>query len=283
VVTAVEVHSAQSYVPKLTFPVGDPGPSSLFHVRGIDGLEPVDAVVNSIGYGSIDGEAYNGSHTGKRNIVISLGLSTARGGASVDEARNLLYAYLMPKLEVTLLFRRDFGEPVNIKGYVEKLTPNRFAQDPTMQVSIICPQPDFIGLTPTQLFGLAGKNPKDIEFIYSGNIIAPLQFSLSMDNLLYEGRVIVQNRTVSSIGYRGFEVSSIFEAGDYIWLESTPGSKVVENRLPTQVSFNLLSRMTPESVWPYLAPGANRMRVLTPSSNHKRPWAIYFWPRFGGI
>ncbi len=141
--SAVEVHSKVPNVPKLSLPLLGNDGTGPFHIRDITGLGPVKADVNSQGFGSLDGEYYTGSHVGKRNIVMTLGLNPGSYYGSVAAMRRILYAYLMPKGNPILRFIFADRPPVQIEGYVESLEPTLFAKDPEVQVSIMCPKPFF--------------------------------------------------------------------------------------------------------------------------------------------
>src|SRR3954469_4450887 len=84
-----------------------PAPMGMVFVREVQGLEPVNATVNSREHGLVDGEFYVGSHVGQRNIVIRFGLNTIVGAPSVGNARNMLYAYFTPKSNIKLRFSFD--------------------------------------------------------------------------------------------------------------------------------------------------------------------------------
>jgi hypothetical protein len=76
--------------------------------------------------------------------VLTLGLNPNWVDQTVASLRRVLYRYLMPEAWTKLRFFSDDMPTVDIEGYVESFDPNMFTQDPEIQVSIICPKPDFI-------------------------------------------------------------------------------------------------------------------------------------------
>src|SRR6266542_614762 len=123
-------------------------------IKNIEGLGPVDATVNTAQYGSIDGEFYNGSVVGKRNIVLTVGLNPNYASQSMEFLRQCLYQYFMPKSAVSLRFASTHMPEVSIDGVVESFEPNMFSKDPEIQVSIICPQSEFVAVIPTAIQGV---------------------------------------------------------------------------------------------------------------------------------
>jgi hypothetical protein len=164
----------------LVMPVQGSSPDDPIFVRNVEGLSPVDAEVNSQGYGQVDGEYYVGSRVGKRNIVLTLGLNV------VDVSLPIIYAYFKTKNGVTLKFNVDGwpNAPVYIDGFVETCTYNHFVQDPEVQVSILCPKPNLhkaeVEVTGDKTFhwsSVQGKKaaealPADVDNPYNGLLYA---------------------------------------------------------------------------------------------------------------
>ena len=113
---------------------GDP-----VQIKKIDGLGPVKADIQTATYGAINREYLTGKFYGKRNIVLTLGLNPDWATQTVEELRQLLYAYFTPTQQVELRFQSTHLPEVNIFGYVESMDPNIFSADPEIDVSIIHP------------------------------------------------------------------------------------------------------------------------------------------------
>jgi len=259
-----------------------------FHIRNIDGLGPVKATVNSKGYGSLDGEYYTGSHIGKRNIVITLGMNPAAGFRSVEAMRKVIYAYLLTRNEPILRFISDDRPDVQIEGHVESCEPTLFSKDPEMQISIICPKPFFVSSTLKSVSGVASAAPLFTPFIHDCDMTNGIGFQMFKGAQDYDGSITIESgdhrpTTRQFMIYRDQKPVGINSA-QYFALNSHQGSKTVELRnTSTNVRVaNLLGNVTDPSLWPYVVPGINRVRVLI-NSNVGMPWILYYVERFGGL
>jgi hypothetical protein len=270
-------------VPLIRFPLLGNDGTGPFHIRNIDGLGPVKATINSRAYGVLDGEYYTGGHIGKRNIVITLGLNPSSGYRSVGTFRKLLYAYLQPKNTPLLRFIFDDRPPVQIVGYVESLEPTLFLKDPEVQVSIICPKPFFESPTVKTVVGVAKRGALDTPFEYKGDVTNGIAFKLDAGGQAYTGPIIIESGQHQPT-YRKFETAATINPERYFAVNSPQGFKTVESRsVATKLRVaNLLGTMTNESLWPYVVPGFNKVRVRT-NSDAGMPWVLYYIERFGGL
>ena len=73
-ITQVEIASSLSGIPTLSLGTVMPN-SDPVQIRSIDGLGPVKAETASTPFATGRGEMYQGINTGKRNIVLNLGLN----------------------------------------------------------------------------------------------------------------------------------------------------------------------------------------------------------------
>lgn len=270
--------------PDLTIPVIDPSPGQPLFLRDITGIEPVPATINSKGYGGFDGEFYVGSQLGKRNIVMKFGLNTTGGASSVNTARNLCYGYMMTKSQVLLQFITDDHVPVQIAGIVETLTPDRFSEDPAMQVSIICPKPNFVTPDIKLIRGNSSIDPVEVEIPYYGTLATGISFVLDMGNSNYEGEVILETRIAEPV-YQTLHMYEVTYSSVWqLWINTEQGTKSIDIRTsPTDIVKNILGKMDTDSWWMFLVPGLNRFRVRTPSSNTPRGWSLSYIEQYGGI
>src|SRR5688572_21495938 len=88
-------------------------------VEEIEGLGPVTATMSSSKRALIDGAVYQASRRETRNIRIRLGLEPNYSEMTVEELRQSLYAFFMPKSEITLTFYSSLGPDPEIVGRVE--------------------------------------------------------------------------------------------------------------------------------------------------------------------
>lgn len=109
--------------------------SSRCAVYQIDGLCPVPATLNFTDIAGQDGGLYNSGRIQKRNIVAYIKLYP-----DVEENRNYLYSFLVPKSKVRCYFQNTLHD-VYIDGYVETCDVTPFSNNEVIQTSIICPNP----------------------------------------------------------------------------------------------------------------------------------------------
>ena len=287
----VVVAKSGSGLADYSIPVLAPGANGLF-ISKVDGLGPVPSNVITQNYGIGDGEYYAGSHRGKRDIVLSIGMGSR--SIDVDAARVELYGrFYRDNESLKLRLEFDNRSSVEIIGYLETNESDRFVQDPESQISIICPKPNFLETILRTFTGASGVSPAWTDVLYSGNrsvgfltqILLPTPADIEI------GTLIVQTGLESSPGV--FSTSRTLEifvggyfdpvvAGEQLWIDTRLGLKSVYIYNPTnQTRRNALKKMTVESTWPILHPGINKFRVVTPTVT--RNWIVTFYNEFGGV
>lgn len=251
-------------------------------IRNIDGLGPVAATINTTAFASGRGELYQGSTTPKRNIVLTLGLNPNWDDQSVSSLRQLLYAYLMPQQWCKLRFFSDDLPTCDIEGYVESFEPNMFSEDPEVQVSVICPKPDFVDVDATLLTGEPDDGEFETVFTYLGTIETgfELRIEVSPDNTAYTGPFTIKNVGLQE---QVFEIDPVtINVTKYFKLNSVRNSKRAANiAVADGAVTNLLAQMTTESVWPELVPGENVLTVVADEPD--LVWTLAYFNRFGGL
>lgn len=282
--TNIEIYSSWSSAPDLPLSMGVDDDEDLIQIREIQGLGPVKANVNTSSFGSLDGEFYTGSNVGKRNIVITVGFNPNWGEHTVASLREVLYGYFMPKQPVVMRFFRDEGPAVEINGITEGCEPNIFAQDPEMQISVICPLPDFVAIAPSVVEGVAEVAPVSSDFTVVGNVEASALLELTadpVDSTTYEGLITFERKTLGP-DTEIFAVSGLVAHGSTTAIDSKRGDKTAYVDYGVERT-NILNSMTPESVWPRLTPGTNKVRVLLEPGGIAKHWKLTYFNRFGGL
>lgn len=274
-ITQLEVFSPQPDAPELRvggfMPNDDP-----VQVKNIDGLGPVKADITSTQSATGRGEIPQGTNTGKRNIVLTLGFNPDfAGNETMSGLRQALYRYLIPEQWTKLRFHSDDLPTVDIEGTVESVEPNMFSQDPEVQVSVICLKPDFVASDATIITGVSGT-PTPID--YPGTV--DTGFELRVDNDAYSGSL--------DITVVAWEVPQVFSI-DPVTIDDTKyfGLSTIQSKKRVQTvvivgeaTTNLLSAMSAGSVWPVLKPGAN---VFTLEAEAVVDWTFAYFTRFGGL
>lgn len=266
--------------PDLVMPVLDAGPDEPIFVRGISGIEPVTANVVTKEYNRVDGEYFVNSRLPKRNIVMTLGLN------NVDVALPLIYGYMMTKQKVTLKFEMDGypNKPVYIEGHIEAAPYDHFTQDPEVQVSVICPKPNFKSAVFT-IEGTSGDDPDVIEFEYQGNQISGFELEMPMGGTGIDGDLIVEVGTGElDISPRQFKLDDAVISGTKtFYLNTKKSEKSVHAEVPGSTFISMLYKMNLFSFWLTLWPGTNSFRVNTPGDANPRDWTLTYVEEFGGI
>ena len=278
----MEVFSANPSAPEL--PLGGFMPSDdPVQVRNITGLEPVKADITSTGLATGRGETLQGSSTGKRNIVMTLGLNPDWAEQTMTTLRHQLYRYFMPEQWTKLRFFSDELPVVDIEGIVESFEPNMFSQDPEIQISILCHKPDFIEADATIYTGVVDDGTLELEFDYVGNVETGLEVRVdrTVENVAYSGNVIFTLRSPEKPQI--LEVAGIvIDHTQYLKVSSVQGGKRVQViSVVDGASTNILSKMTDASVWPVVKPGENVLSVA--ATEDGQAWTMAYFNRFGGL
>jgi len=253
-------------------------------IRNIDGLGPVKADIATTPFASGRGELYQGSSTPKRNIVLTVGLNPDwEGEQTMASLRQILYRYLMPENWTKLRFFSQELPDVDIEGYVESMDPNIFSQDPEMQISIICPEPDFVEADATIYSGVVDDGSAELEFDYAGTIKTGYELRIdgSVDNPSYTGPI--------TITHTAFAVEQMFKVDPvtidgvkYFKMSSVTNAKRIQAiALADGETTNLLAEMTSDSVWPVLRPGENLLKVA--GTENGQAWTMAYFNRYGGL
>jgi hypothetical protein len=245
-------------------------------ILGIFGLNPVAASVSTTSYAASRGDFYGGSKTSKRNILLTLA-PNPDDELDVSDLRTALYEYFMPENHVRLRFFSEELPTCEIEGYVESFDPNMFSKDPEFQISVICPQPDFIAVAATVISGLVGDPPE--EFTYAGSI--PTGFVLDVEssagNTDYTGSITV---TVDDkeIGV----TETTVDAGDLFRVSTVIGEKYIRNvTVPGGVATSLLGVLLADITWIQLTPGVHEVSVEGTETG--QTWELSYFARYGGL
>lgn len=204
-------------------------------VASIIGLNPPKAQVNITNLVGADGGMYNSSFMGTRNIVITLML---RGDQ--EAARKELMEYFRSKGLCTFYFQNG-NINAYIEGYVESIEYNIFQRTEEMQISIICPDPYFHGLTQYVIpmtgttplfnfeFAIDADDPVELSTYDSSPVTTIMNDSQADSGLTFVAKFV---SSASSISFQNLDtwesvnLSYSFLADD-ILMYSTMGDDVV--------------------------------------------------------
>lgn len=279
----MELFSASYSAPELPlggFVAGD----DPIQVRNIDGLGPVAAAIVSTPFATGRGEQYQGSSSGKRNIVMTLGLNPNWIDQTMSELRQLLYRYLLPEQWCKLRFYSDHMPTVDVEGYVESFEPNIFSDDPEIQVSIICPKPDLIDIDPIIVTGDVDNGALEHLIQYDGNLETGFEFRVdrTIANASYTGNLVM---TVTNPGEAGqvLTLNAVtIDTAKYLKVITRDQAKRIASiAIVDGAVTNLLQKMTTGSVWPKLKPGENLLQIA--AAENDQAWTLAYYNRYAGM
>lgn len=280
-ITRMEVVSAQPGAPDLPLGSGFMPYNDPIQIRNIEGLGPVKSDLALTPYATGRGELYQGITTGKRNIVLTLGLNPDWADYTPMALRQILYRYFMPERWSTLRFFSEEMPPVYINGVVESFEPNIFSQDPEIQISLICPKPDFIDLDTSYRYGLVDGSEKIVNYMGTVPVGFVLLIAGTEDVPTYTGSLTVTNTVGDNI--QTFQVNpiSLDMASDlYVEINTVRTTRHIY-AVMGEDAVNILGKLSSDSVWVELSPGENKFVVEADTSGLK--WSMGYFNRFGGL
>lgn len=272
--TAVEARSRQGDL--LSLPLEDV--TSGFIVAKIEGLDPVKATLVSSSFANADGEQYQSSRRETRNIKFNIELDPDPELETVRDLRKRLYRFFMPESEVRLTFILEEGLDVDIVGRVESCETDHFSQEPAVDISIICFEPDFYDPTPVVVTGetTAGETPMPIT--YDGTTETGIQLVLNVDRALPEFTVyhVPPDDVIKTLEFDNFPL----ETGDVLTISTVSGSKGA-TLVRAGTTSSVLYGVSPQSNWIELMPGDNSIRVYAEGA--PVPLEIEYITKYGGL
>lgn len=272
-ITKIEVRNVQGAL--MTLLLEDV--SSGFIIKDIRGLGPVKASIITSPFALVDGVQYQASRREARNLVLVLDLEPDYVSNTVRALRTQLYNFFMTESTVNLkLFLAD-GLTVDISAKVETCEPSYFEQQPSVEISLICPDPDFLGVTPVSVAGNTTSGTTETLVTNPGTVDSGILFTMNVNRTV--SAFDISNRMPDN-SVQGFNFSYPMVSGDILTISTFPGNKYIKI-LRSGVSTDILYSKTAASIWPFMAPGNSYFKVFAVGA--AIPWTIGFSPRYGGL
>jgi Phage tail protein len=247
----------------LTLQLGDL--SNGIEVRDVSGLDPVKATLVSSSFAGQDGEIYQSSRRGPRNITMKLGIQEVPGVSTLLTVRRSIYSIFRPKDQVTLKFYVDDTDDLIEDGYqivgrVESCQSPMFSQDPEVDISILCFDPDFIDPVEVLAYNLTSVDVNSTYFPYAGTVETGFAVTISVHAAISAFSLIYKD---PGNMIWTMDVAYPFLVGDFVKIITTPGIKEATlTRGGTQSS--ILYAVSPQSTWAKFAPGDNHLQLSVP-------------------
>lgn len=248
-----------------------------YQVAGIEGLDPVKASLVSTSFAGLDGEQFQSAKREPRNIKIKLDLQPDFVADTYASLRRNLYTYFMPKSEVTLRFHLESGLSLDIVGVVETMDSDMFSQEPAIDISLMCYQPDLIDPRMQTLAAATVSDGATHDIDYVGEVETGVVLTLNVNRSL-------PAFTIYNTGEDGvlqqLDFSGALIAGDVLVISSLRGAKGI-TLTRSGVSSSYLYGKTPQSAWIEFSQGINEFRVYAPGD--PVPYVLEYRVRYGGL
>lgn len=273
--TKVEVRTSQGGL--LSLPLEDI--ISGLIVENIDGLDPVKATLVSSSFAGLDGEQYQSARRETRNIKIRVALEPDYSTESVQDLRRRVYSYFMPKSEVSLRFyMTNAPATVDIVGRVESCETALFSQEPAIDISIICYDPDFFDPTVVTLSGNTVSTATETLVDYKGSVESGIRFTLNVNRTL-SAFTIYHRLPNDELRILDFAASLL--SGDLVQISTIVGDKgATLTRSGTTSS--ILYAISPQSNWTEFAPGGDNF-IQVYATGAAIPYSIDYINKYGGL
>lgn len=264
----------------LTLQLGDT--SSGFYVREFTGLDPVKATIVSTQFANQDGAQYQSATLPTRNITFTVALDPDPAVNTVRGLRTQLYNFFMSKAIVTMTFYVDDDlengpDGYQITGRVESLASVMFTDDPTVVVSVICFDPDFIDPVTQNVTGLTTADTAATHVAYSGTSDCGAIFTLNVANAINEFMIyyVDANQVTWTLDFQ-----AALLVGDVVTISTVPGNKYA-TLLRGGVSSSILYGVSPQATWPQFSPGDNWIRFYSTGPANQASFS--YNTRYGGL
>ena len=263
-----------------------------YYVKSITGLTPPPTTINTTVSGIHDGSYYNSSRIQHRNIVITLGL---RG--DVEKNRQHLYSIFPLKKECTVYYQNQ-NRNLKINGFIETLEADIFVQQEDVQISIICPNPYFEGIS--TIDSDIRKVQPLFEFPFS--ITEPIPFgsimrvpTCSLNNIggvdcgcifhfrFYEYTNYLKITNEVTHEYMDLQHAG-FSDGDDLFINTNFGNLRIMLYHNNGIEQNLLSFLKKGSSWIHLESGLNTITFSVNEGHYEGVSAkVEYTPLYGGV
>lgn len=268
----------------LDLPIRNPMATG-YNVVAIDGLGPVDAVLQTSNAVTTDGVIFNGARKDEREITINLAYHP-ESGKNIEDLRHGTYKYFPEKEEITLVFHAE-TRSVRTTGIVESNEISIFSEKESSSIVVKCPDPWFrIDNELNRVTSFSNVEPVfEFPFNWANNPVSepkPLWFgaikNMHSKNIMYDGEsevgVIIRmsfDAPVSNIHIYNDDADQEIEVftdkvkliiadgikqGDELVICTIPKRKSVEI-IRAGISYNILNAINRDVKFITLRKGAN--------------------------
>jgi hypothetical protein len=269
----VEIRTSQGAL--LSLPLDDV--SSGLVIQKIEGLDPVKATLVSSSFANMDGAQHHSSRREPRNIKLKLGFEPDYSTSTIQSLRDQLYAFFMPKTQVDLRFKRLNSLDCDIVGRIESFEAPLFTDEPAVDISLMCFDPDFYNPDPVLIENVSTAGSEEVLINYAGTVETGIIFTLLVNDDLSAFTIYFRPPDGT---LRTLEFSNVMLADDILEINTNVGSKSVTLTRGSTAISNLYA-VSPQSNWMELQPGPNYIRVEAEGA--VIPYTIEYITKYGGL
>lgn len=217
----------------------------------VTGLNPPKANISTSPIATKDGSIFTNAQVQNRNIVLTFAVT----GVNAEAQRTSIYYYFKVKEPISLEIKTG-SRTANIDGYVDSISVDPFNQKQRIQVSIICPDPYFLGQEESRAISYPQSNVVTLSDTTHGAV-----FEITASGTIADGLTIGNTLTGEE-----FKINGAYQTGDLITLDTRLGMKALtltRNGLTT----NILQYMdSAKHDWLQLVPYDNNYITLSSAS-----------------
>ena len=261
-----------------------------YSVINIDGLNPPDAIINSLQRAGHDGSVFNTAFVDNRQIIIDIAINGPACGN-----RNELFRFFRTARRTRLIYHNDLHD-VYIDGWCQNAPVQYFGQKQVFQATLICPDPFWHGLTEVvgQTDGVEAlfEFPFSIEeagipfseyvsgggaFIWNpGNVESGIIVEITASGAVTNPLVYHVNTDTF------FKVTTSLQSGDKLIIDTITDEKSVK-RIRSGSTTNLIASRAIGSTWLQADPGMNEFTLKADSGVANMTATIRFTTNIEGV
>ena len=229
------------------------------------GFGPVAAQVATTSLGMSDGDKINSARRGKRNAVLYVHIN-----GNEEQNRIRLYGFFTPGSHVRLYYK-NASRDVYTEGTVESFECDQFESPMVAQISIVCPQPFWMGAEEivanvnavVNMFSFPfsiAEEGVELSTVAGGKYATLRNDGDEPTGLIAE--VYAQANVTGPVIYNAItneaiRIKGTLEKGSTLTINTNTGSKGIKIIDANGVTSNALHRKQAGSVWLKLIPGEN--------------------------
>ena len=255
--------------------------SNGYVVKEIEGLDPVKATLVSSAFANIDGEQEQASSREKRNIIFHLEYApNYTEDETIRSLRTRLYRYFTAPMKVKMTFYMTDGLVVETTGTVESCEAPLFSSEPGMDISVICFDPDFVEVEPTEILStFTTTDTEGHEITIEGTSPTGLDLLTFTANKALTGFTIYHTTPEGVL--RTMQISIPLEVGDVVSLCTVKRRKSITLTRGGTTS-SILRAVSTQAQWVQLEQGVNQLYINATSTDPTYV-NITYHERHGGL